>query len=86
MFVDLGDDENAVKMMDVQETQTSLSQKQSILKPIQINQIVNKIKLAILQEIYPFLHNLAKTMAVFSDAEEYQSREILDFPVNAYFQ
>ena len=60
-WADLSDDEDAVKadkVMDVEENQTSLMQKTSILKPIQIHQLVNKIKPAILQEICPILHNL----------------------------
>ena len=31
------------KVMDVEEIQTSLAQKPTILKPLQINQVVNKI-------------------------------------------
>ena len=49
-WADLSDDEDAVKadkVMDVEENQTSLAQKTSILKPIQIHQLVNKIKPAI---------------------------------------
>ena len=60
-WADLGDDENAVKadkVMDVEENQTSLAQKTSILKQIQIHQLVNKIKPTILQEICLILHNL----------------------------
>ena len=56
--------------MDVEENQTSLVQKTSILKPIQIHQLVNKIKHAILQEIcyIPFLEHLANK-TLFSEAD-----------------
>ena len=44
--------------MDLQENQTSLEQKLRILKPIQIHQLVNKIKLEICSILHIFA-NLA---------------------------
>ena len=44
--------------MDVEENQTSLMQKTSILKPIQIHQLVNKIKPEICSILHMF-ENLA---------------------------
>ena len=84
---DLGDDENAVKagkVMDMEENQTSLLQKQAFWSQSKSINLSTKIKPTIQQEICPF-YIILQTTVVFSDTEQCQNREILDFPVLRIF-